>query len=179
MNAPADGDKYATTTRRNGTQRVRIVVVASGPQHVNIDTHGLRGEPGSYISVTIGKTIVTITDMAAALTYVNAWIDLSDGWSISQLVDQLAPSSTGTQPGDPAVSITAHGRDSVKHSTVTRADHARRRTITAVSVRIGAVNWIIEDRQAARAHLAVWRQVRELAPHVLGKDRGRRGPGSL
>ena len=112
-------------------QHILAGIIIAGHQHVGIDTHGGgTGAAGSHLTATFGQQLmITLYDMAAATTYIQAWLADEHQWVFAGLPVEV-PTIHGQGSIGPALSVRAHGDD----DTNARYDSASRTAI----VRIGS-----------------------------------------
>ena len=152
-------------------QHILAGIIIAGHQHVGIDTHGGgTGAVGSHLTATFGQQLmITLYDMAAAATYIQAWLADDHQWIFKGLPPEV-PTIHGQGSIGPALSVRAHGED----RKFARYDSASRTAI----VRIGSLTWTVQDRVAADSMRQTWRHIAELAPIILARQvtaRRRRG----
>lgn len=140
------------------TQTISVTIRVTGPQAVTVDTHGGRGETGSYIAVLADHTATYVCDVRAARTYAHAWIDAAE---IARRFLPETLATAGPQDDSPGIVMRAHGRDHVRQLN----DPSR----GALAIRVGQVIWLVQDRVAYRDMTAAWRQELELAPIILAQ----------
>lgn len=162
----------ATVPQTHPSQSIAVTVRAAGELDVIIDTHGRRTERGAYISVMAAGVAVYLYTASAAETYSNAWIDLAASPSVTQLphLANTGAHDRRASADSPAIVVTAHGWDFVKHHFVPADDTLR----GGISIQVGRVRWVMEDRAAYQAYAEAWRQVHNLIPIVLGPVTGHR-----
>jgi len=152
-------------------QHILAGVIIAGQQPVRIDTHGGgTGAEGSQITATFGQQLmITLYDLAAATSYIQAWLAEDDQWIFDGLPAEI-PVMQGQGSIGPALSVRAHSEDRGRG----RYDSASR---TAV-VRVGSLTWTVRDQAAADSMRDAWRHIAELGPIILGRqapvDRRRR-----
>ncbi len=140
------------------TQTISVTIRVTGPQNVTVETHGGRGDLGSYIAVLADHTATYVYDVRAARTYAGAWIDAAE---IGRRFLPESLLSAGAHDDSHGIVIRAHGRDHVRQLN----DPAR----GALAIRVGQVIWLVQDRIAYRDMTAAWRQVLDLAPIILAR----------
>jgi hypothetical protein len=144
-------------------QHILAGIIIAGHQHVGIDTHGGgTGAAGSHLTATFGEQLmITLYDMAAATTYIQAWLADEDQWIFAGLPVEV-PTIHGQGSIGPALSVRAHDDD----DSNARYDSASRTAI----VRIGSLTWTVQDQVAADSMRETWRHIAELAPIILGRQ---------
>ena len=154
------------------SQHITAAITITGQQHIAISSHD-RGS-GSYISVTTGLVMVTMFDLAAARTYTGAWLaphmldfakllpsDGSTQWRSQRDGESIRPVSTAAT--GPAVSVRAHGSDSVERNF----DRNRR----VMLAKVGDLLWTVTDLEAYRSMTEAYARVAKLAEVVLRPPR--------
>ena len=113
-------------------QHILAGIIIAGQQPVRIDTHGGgTGAEGSQITATFGQQLmITLYDLAAATSYIQAWLAEDDQWIFDGLPAEI-PVMQGQGSIGPALSVRAHSEDRGRG----RYDSASR---TAV-VRVGSL----------------------------------------
>jgi hypothetical protein len=93
-------------------QHILAGIIIAGHQHVGIDTHGGgTGAVGSHLTATFGEQLmITLYDMAAATTYIQAWLADEDQWIFAGLPVEV-PTIHGQGSIGPALSVRAHDDD--------------------------------------------------------------------
>jgi hypothetical protein len=93
-------------------QHILAGIIIAGHQHVGIDTHGGGpGAAGSHLTATFGEQLmITLYDMAAATTYIQAWLADEDQWIFAGLPVEV-PTIHGQGSIGPALSVRAHDDD--------------------------------------------------------------------
>jgi len=144
-------------------QHILAGVIIAGQQPVRIDTHGGgTGAEGSQITATFGQQLmITLYDLAAATSYIQAWLAEDDQWIFDGLPAEI-PVMQGQGSIGPALSVRAHSEDRGRG----RYDSASR---TAV-VRVGSLTWTVRDQAAADSMRDTWRHIAELGPIILGRQ---------
>ena len=144
-------------------QHILAGVIIAGQQPVRIDTHGGgTGAEGSQITATFGQQLmITLYDLAAATSYIQAWLAEDDQWIFDGLPAEI-PVMQGQGSIGPALSVRAHSEDRGRG----RYDSASR---TAV-VRVGSLTWTVRDQAAADSMRDAWRHIAELGPIILGRQ---------
>jgi hypothetical protein len=144
-------------------QHILAGIIIAGHQHVGIDTHGGgTGAAGSYLTATFGQQLmITLYDMAAATTYIQALLADEHQWVFAGLPVEVA-TIYGQGSIGPALSVRAHGEDERN----ARYDSASRTAI----VRIGSLTWTVQDQVAADSVRQTWRHIAELAPIILARQ---------
>ena len=142
-------------------QHILAGVIIAGHQPAGIDTHGGgTGADGSQITATFGtQLMITLYDLAAATTYIRAWLAEENQWIFDGLPAEV-PVVDGQGSIGPAVSVRAHSEDRDR----ARYDSASR---TAV-VRVGSLTWSVRDKAAADSMRDAWRQHRRTRPDHPG-----------
>ena len=91
-------------------QHILAGVIIAGQQPVRIDTHGGgTGAEGSHITATFGQQLmITLYDLAAATSYIQAWLAEDDQWIFDGLPAQDDRAEFGDVP--PRVAHRVGGR---------------------------------------------------------------------
>ena len=144
-------------------QHILAGIIIAGTQKVGIDTHGSgSGAEGSHLTATFGQQLmITLYDLAAATSYIQAWLAEDDQWIFEGLPAEI-PVMQGQGSIGPALSVRAHSEDRGRG----RYDSASR---TAV-VRVGSLTWTVRDQAAADSMRDAWRHIAELGPIILGRQ---------
>ncbi len=145
---------YDTTDRH--TQSITVTIHISGDQHVQVDSHGGRGQ-GSNIAVLADHIAVYAYDPRALRTYAEAWID--GGYIANHRLPEKAEPPDTKPEYAPGVIVRAHGHDHVEHAY----DQAREQMV----LRIGQMRWMVHDRESYRSMTAAWRQAKDIGKIVL------------
>lgn len=106
-------------------------MLLTADEHVTVDTHSGRGEPGSHIMLTFGSVSLLLQDKRALDFYAAAWLDGVPAETARRLPADSTVQPTYHGPHYPVMAIKATGAD----VTLGVFDAARR----ALVVRIGYV----------------------------------------
>ena len=144
-------------------QHILAGVIIAGQQPVSIDTHGGgTGAEGSHLTATFGQQLmITLYDLAAATSYIQAWLAEDDQWIFDGLPAEI-PVMQGQGSIGPALSVRAHSEDRGR----ARYDSASRTAI----IRVGSLTWTVRDQAAADSMRDAWRHIAELGPIILGRQ---------
>ncbi len=154
-----------TNTTAEYRQHIIAAIRITGPQPVDITTHGGGpGAEGSYISAAFGRQLmITMYDLAAAKVYIRAWTAEGHQWIFKVLPATVAAAADTDEANiGPALSVRAYGHD----RRDARYDQATRSAL----VRVGSLTWSVRDQAAADSMREAWRYLAEIAPLVLGRQ---------
>lgn len=161
------------------TQNVAASIEISRAQATKITSTDLTdaGE-GSYITVITGVVMITLFDLAAAMTYREAWTHPVDIVGLLPNIAAAAPRPANKpyghrdrthqlptiKPG-PSILIQAHGTDRIKFGYDRREN--------SLLVRIGAVTWTVRDHQAYTSMTNAFTRAHTLAEIIMPPIRRR------